>query len=103
MQILMQGRVGRCALESTDKNQCPPPSAGTSIPEGNHMTQSLMTPEEAITFLGLDRQKLQQPREALRWLCRTGQLRYTKVGRYVRFRRQWLEELVERNEMPPKS
>ena len=60
-----------------------------------------MTPEEAIAFLGLDRQNLRQPREALRWLCRTGKLRYTKVGRYVRFRRRWLEELVKQNEVPP--
>jgi hypothetical protein len=58
--------------------------------------ESLITPEEAIRFLGLDRQGLRQPREALRWLCRTGRLRYTKVGRYVRFRQAWLEELVER-------
>ena len=65
------------------------------------MMQPLMTPEEAIAFLGLDRQNLRQPREALRWLCRTGKLRYTKVGRYVRFRRRWLEELVKQNEVPP--
>jgi hypothetical protein len=55
----------------------------------------LVTPEEAICFLGLDRQGLRQPREALRWLCRTGRLRYTRVGRYVRFRQAWLEDLVE--------
>jgi hypothetical protein len=57
----------------------------------------LMTPAEAIEYLRLDQNGLQQPRESLRWLCRTGKLRYTKVGRYIRFRKAWLDELVERN------
>jgi excisionase family DNA binding protein len=61
------------------------------------MGTELVTPDEAIAYLRLDEQGLRQPREALRWLCRTGRLRYTKVGRYVRFRRDWLDELVERN------
>lgn len=61
------------------------------------MPDKLHTPEEAVAYLGLDRQGLSQPLEALRWLCRTGKLRYTKVGRYLRFRREWLDELVERN------
>lgn len=61
------------------------------------MGEKLLTPDEAIRFLGLDRQGLQQPRESLRWLCRTGKLRFTKVGRYIRFREKWLEELVEQN------
>jgi len=54
----------------------------------------LMTPAEAISYLGLDQQGLRQPRESLRWLCRTGRLRYTKVGRYIRFRKAWLDELI---------
>jgi excisionase family DNA binding protein len=57
----------------------------------------LLTPLEAATYLGLDRQGLSQPLESVRWLCRTGQLRYTRVGKYVRFRKAWLDELVERN------
>jgi hypothetical protein len=61
------------------------------------MTEPLRTPSEAVHFLGLDRQDLRQPREALRWLCRTGKLRFTKIGRYIRFRQAWLEELVDRN------
>ena len=59
----------------------------------------LYTSDEAVAYLGLDRQGLSQPLEALRWLCRTGKLRYTKIGRYTRFRREWLDELVERNAM----
>jgi hypothetical protein len=61
------------------------------------MDDSLRTPDEAIRFLGLDRQGLRTPREALRWLCRTGRLKYAKVGRYVRFRKAWLEEYVDVN------
>jgi hypothetical protein len=56
-----------------------------------------VTPAEAVAYLGLDRQNLRDPREALRWLCRTGRLKYTKVGRYVRFRRAWLDELIDGN------
>jgi len=57
----------------------------------------LLTSEDAVSFFGLDRQGLSQPTEAIRWLCRTGRLRFTKVGRYLRFRPEWLEELIERN------
>ena len=61
------------------------------------MTNDVMTPQEAVAYLALDRQGLRDPREALRWLCRTGQLQFTKVGRYVRFRRAWLDDLLSRN------
>lgn len=59
--------------------------------------KSLRTPDDAVTYLGLDRQGLGQPLEALRWLCRTGQLKYTKIGRRIRFREEWLDDLIERN------
>lgn len=61
------------------------------------MQENLLTPDDAIRILGLDRQGLSHPRESLRWLCRTGKVRFTKIGRYVRFREEWLRELVERN------
>ena len=61
------------------------------------MTENLLTPRDAISYLRLDQQGLRAPGEALRWLCRTGKLKYTKVGRYVRFRRAWLDELIEQN------
>lgn len=61
------------------------------------MSSELLTPDEALAYLRLDQQGLAQPREALRWLCRTGKLKYTKVGRYVRFRKEWLDELIDRN------
>ena len=59
--------------------------------------KTLLTPREAICYLRLDQQGLKQPLEALRWLYRTGRLRYTKVGKYVRFKQQWLDDLVESN------
>ena len=61
------------------------------------MEDRLFTPDEAMQFLGLDQQGLRAPREALRWLCRTGKLKYAKIGRYVRFRKVWLEEFVNAN------
>jgi hypothetical protein len=61
------------------------------------MRDNVLTPDQAIVYLGLDQQRLQRPRESLRWLCRTGRLKYTKVGRYLRFRQAWLDELIERN------
>ena len=61
------------------------------------MVTPLMTAEDAVAYLRLDSEGLRQPQEALRWLCRTGQLKYAKVGRYVRFRQQWLDELVDRH------
>jgi hypothetical protein len=64
------------------------------------MSRELITPEEAVSYLRLDQQGLRYPREALRWLCRTGKLRYAKVGRYVRFRKTWLDELIERSVVP---
>lgn len=59
------------------------------------MPRRMLTPEEAIKYLALDRQHLRCPRESLRWLCRTKKLRFAKVGRYVRFRQEWLDELVD--------
>jgi hypothetical protein len=50
------------------------------------MSKRLLIPAEAITYLRLDQQGLRDPRESLRWLCRTGKLKFTKVGRYIRFR-----------------
>jgi len=61
------------------------------------MSNALLTPLEAVAYLRLDQQNLRDPRESLRWLCRTGQLKFTKVGRYLRFRMRWLDELIRRN------
>src|SRR5215470_13793741 len=65
--------------------------------ECDNMGETLMTPAEAVGYLRLDQQGLRQPRESLRWLCRSGKLKFTKIGRYIRFKQEWLDELVNRN------
>lgn len=67
------------------------------------MSFDLLTPDEAIAFLGLDRIGLKNPRESLRWLQRTGKVRFTRIGRHVRFRKVWLEELIESNAIRPRD
>jgi hypothetical protein len=61
------------------------------------MAEEILTPLEAVAYLKLNEQGLRAPLEALRWLTRTGKLKYTKVGRYIRFRRAWLDDLIEQN------
>ena len=61
------------------------------------MPAALFTVPEAAAYLKLDQEGLTRPREAVRWLYRTGKLKYTKVGRYVRFRKAWLDALINRN------
>jgi excisionase family DNA binding protein len=61
------------------------------------MAKKVYTPEEAVSYLGLDREGLSMPLEALRWLCRTGRLRFTRIGRHIRFEEAWLDELIEKN------
>lgn len=63
--------------------------------------ERLRTPDEAVVFLGLDRVGLSQPRESLRWLCRTGRLRYTKIWRHIRFRDEWLQDCVDQHAVLP--
>jgi hypothetical protein len=40
---------------------------------------------------------LRYPRESLRWLCRTGRLKFTRIGRRVMFRQAWLDALIDQN------
>jgi hypothetical protein len=57
--------------------------------------RTLMTGDEAIRYLGLDRCGLADPREALRWLRRTGRLRSARIGRRIFYRRAWLDAVVD--------
>jgi hypothetical protein len=59
------------------------------------MTSDLLNEAEAIAYLRLDRQGLTRPDEALRWLRRTGRLKFTRLGRYIQYRKQWLDEAIE--------
>ena len=57
----------------------------------------LLTQEEAIAFLRLDAVNLKRPKEALRYLRRTGQISYIKVCGKVMFTRRALEDYLGRN------
>jgi hypothetical protein len=59
------------------------------------MADALFTAAEAIAYLKLDRQGLKQPRESLRWLRRTGKLKFARVGRSILFRRSWLDAVID--------
>jgi hypothetical protein len=61
------------------------------------MTSDLLTKAEAIAYLGLDRLGLQRPDEALRWLRRMGRVKFTRLGRHIRYRKQWLDDAIEGN------
>lgn len=56
----------------------------------------LLTPEEAIEVLRLDRLGLRRPEESLRYLRRTGQLGYVKVVGRVLIPREEIEAYLER-------
>ena len=68
-----------------------------SITTSKKIANGLKTSDEAVSQLGLDRLGLRDPRESLRWLCRTGRLKFTRIGRRVMFRQEWLDELIDRN------
>jgi hypothetical protein len=57
----------------------------------------LLTQEEAIRLLRLDAVNLKRPKEALRYLRRTGQIAYVKVCGKVLFPRKALEDYLTRN------
>ena len=68
-----------------------------SITTSKKIANGLKTSDEAVSQLGLDRLGLRDPRESLRWLCRTGRLKFTRIGRRVMFRQEWLDELIDQN------
>jgi hypothetical protein len=59
-----------------------------SITTSKKIGNGLKTSDEAVSQLGLDRLGLRDPRESLRWLCRTGRLKFTRIGRRVMFRQE---------------
>ena len=68
-----------------------------TITTSKETAKGLKTSDEAVSHLGLDRLGLRDPRESLRWLCRTGRLKFTRIGRHLMFREAWLDELIDRN------
>jgi len=67
--------------------------------ETDRNADRLLTAMEAAEYLGLLDHKA--PSEAVRYLCRRRKLKYVKVGRGLRFRRQWLDQFVERSAVEP--
>lgn len=54
------------------------------------MDNKLLTVDEAATFLQIS------PRSLYEW-CRSGEIKFTKIGRQIRFRTSWLLEYAEEN------
>ena len=92
-----------------------PPSRGTTAPHPDADTNDvvhgheqlltstdarLLTLEEAAHFLGLHKDH-KAPDHAVRYLCRTRQLRFVKVGKTLRFRREWLDDYVDSHSILP--
>ena len=57
----------------------------------------LLTQQEAIKMLRLDALNLKHPKEALRYLRRTGQIAYAKVCGKILFPKGAVEDYVRRN------
>lgn len=60
----------------------------------------LLTLEDAVQYLGLEKDH-QAPVHAVRYLCRTRKLRFVKVGKTLRFRREWLDEYIDTESIGP--
>ena len=61
------------------------------------MPERLLTDCEVAEILALYEDGHRAPREAVRYLVRTGRLKACKIGRRLRFKREWVEEFIERN------
>ena len=62
--------------------------------------EGLLTLEEAARYLGLAKDH-KAPVHAVRYLCRTRKLRFLKVGKTLRFRREWLDEYIDSQSIAP--
>jgi len=63
----------------------------------------LLTQEEAVRVLRLDRLGLRDPKETLRHLRRTGQLGYVKVAGKVLIPRKDIEAYLERHRVSARA
>lgn len=61
--------------------------------------KTLLTQDEAVTLLALDRVGLKDPRNTLRYLRASRQLGFLKVAGKVMFRPSHIEEYLERHEV----
>ena len=67
---------------------------------GQDVHDRLLTLDEAGVYLGLEKDH-RAPDHAVRYLCRTRQLQFVKVGKTLRFRPEWLDEYVDSHSIPP--
>jgi len=62
--------------------------------------ERLLTQDEVVEILGLDRLGLKKPKEALRHLRRMGQIGYVRIVGKIMFTQEQIEEYIERNSVP---
>jgi hypothetical protein len=70
-------------------------------PSGGRTNDRLLTSEEVARILALDIDGHLAPAEAVRYLCRSGKVRYCKVAGHLRFRSEWINEFIESNTVAP--
>lgn len=63
-------------------------------------TESLWTLSEVAAHLSLGKDH-RDPISAVRFLCRSRKLRFIKVGRTLRFKREWVEQYIEAASVEP--
>lgn len=83
-------------IENTTRNL--PQSLPLAILPGDPPTPcpEVLTPEEAVRYLRLDKTGIKDPLLSLRYYREKGLLRGTKVGLRLRYRRVELERFLER-------
>lgn len=91
-------RFGRTATQDdTDKVAA---NAGFPDPIRPSLPGGLLTLEEAARYLGLHKDH-RSPIHAVRYLCRTKHIRFVKIGKTLRFRREWLDEYIDSQSITP--
>lgn len=75
--------------------------SGTGNGRGDSLPQ-LLTQDEAVQMLRLDRLGLRDPKESLRYLRRTGQIGFVKVANRVLYPLEALREYLTRQTVQPR-
>jgi hypothetical protein len=60
---------------------------------------SLLNAADAAEYLGFKFHKA--PAEAVRYLCRCRKIKFIKIGRSLRFRKEWLDQFIENQAVEP--
>lgn len=62
--------------------------------------RELWTLQDVAAYLGLGHDH-RDPISAVRYLCRVRKLKFVKVGKTLRFRKQWVDDFLEREATLP--